>query len=133
MKQLFSILLLALLSLLATQRGIAQSAASPAAPSAAALYQHSWLLQSDEMSGLGQHTALHTDTHLDFSANGRWTSTHPLLGATSGTWQLSKKGVITMQLGQRKEAEVIRLTADLLVLRIRQATSTLTWTWEAPR
>lgn len=92
-----------------------------------------WLLTADEMSGLGKHSSLDKDIHLDFTADGKWTTTHPLLNnQTKGTWETDKKGKLVIKAGS-KTAEIVSITDDKLVIVYDQATSKVTWTWETAK
>jgi hypothetical protein len=92
-----------------------------------------WLLTADEMSGLGKHSSLDKDIHLDFAADGKWTTTHPLLNnQTKGTWETDKKGKLVIKAGS-KTAEIVSITDDKLVIVYDQATSKVTWTWETAK
>lgn len=92
-----------------------------------------WLLTKDEMNGFGKHTSLDKDIHLDFSADGKWTTTHPLLNnQTKGTWETDKKGKLVIKAGN-KSAEIVSVSNDQLVIVLDQSTSKITWTWESAK
>lgn len=124
MKLLFTVMLFAVAGLANLQ---AQS------PNPKKLSGVTWLLSSDEMSGLGKHNSLDKDIHLDFAIDGKWTSSHPLLNnQTKGTWETDKKGKLVVKVGN-KTAEIVSVTDDKLVIVYDQGTSKVTWTWETAK
>jgi hypothetical protein len=51
-----------------------------------------WILQSDEMKGLGTHMSLTDNTKLEFAAEGTWKSSEPMKGVKQGKWSLENNG-----------------------------------------
>jgi hypothetical protein len=124
MKSLLTLLLVAVAGLTSLQ---AQS------PNPKKLSGVTWLLTADEMSGLGKHSSLDKDIHLEFAADGKWTTTHPLLNnQTKGSWETDKKGRLVLKAGS-KTAEIVSLADDKLVIVLDQGTSKVTWTWETAK
>jgi hypothetical protein len=92
-----------------------------------------WLLTADEMSGLGKHSSLDKDIHLEFTADGKWTTSHPLLNnQTKGSWETDKKGKLVIKAGN-KTAEIVSVADDKLEIVYNQGTSKVTWTWETAK
>jgi hypothetical protein len=124
MKSLLTIMLFAVAGLATLQ---AQS------PNPKKLSGVTWLLTADEMSGLGKHSSLDKDIHLEFTADGKWTTSHPLLNnQTKGSWETDKKGKLVIKAGN-KTAEIVSVADDKLEIVYNQGTSKVTWTWETAK
>lgn len=76
-----------------------------------------WTLQSDEMSGMGNHQSLPAKTTLVLDAAGQWTSSNSINGLSNGMWKVDKKGRLVLQLDKKKRG-FCDLEGALLVVTI---------------
>lgn len=89
-----------------------------------------WMIQADEMSGLGAHTSLPKNTTLQFSPDGSWKSSHPFREDTSGQWRLENNDQTLVMAGKEETRFSIRqLTEKNLQLRLKKNAATFTYTW----
>ena len=94
---------------------------------------YTWLLSEEVLSGESKQPATDKDIHLDFSKDGKWKATHPLQGASNGTWQLDKNGKLIMTLSGRKNAEIVLADGEHLEIIFASGGSTVRWKWETAK
>lgn len=89
-----------------------------------------WTIKSDEMSGVGVHTSLATNTQLQFSSDGTWKSTQPIREVTQGTWKLENGRTLIMSLADEEfRYLILQLTDKELRYRLKKNAATYTYTW----
>lgn len=76
-----------------------------------------WILQSDEMSGMGTHQSLANGTTLVLDAGGQWKSSNPINGLSTGSWKVDKKSRLILQLDKKKRG-FCDLEGTLLVVTV---------------
>lgn len=89
-----------------------------------------WVLEKDEMKGLGTHHSIEKNTTLQFLENGNWISSHPIEGVSSGGWKKGDKGRIIMRFGEDKTAVVEDQTDCCITVVMKDGTRKLAWTWK---
>lgn len=89
-----------------------------------------WVLEKDEMKGLGTHHSIEKNTTLQFLENGKWISSHPIEGVSSDGWKKGDKGRIMMRFGDDKIAVVEEQTECCITIVMKDGTRKLTWTWK---
>ncbi len=94
------------------------------------LTSNTWRIKSDEMSGVGVHHSLPTDTQLEFSADRTWQSSAPLQNAKQGKWRLENEGK-TLVLITEEEVRylILGLSGSELSFRLKKNAATYTLTW----
>ena len=93
-----------------------------------------WHISEDQMAGVGKHEPLPEGTTLEFRADGTWTTSAPLRGATTGTWVRSGDGELRMTFGDDAKSRPIKLlvlTTNELRFRFGNVKATYTYTWKA--
>lgn len=89
-----------------------------------------WTIKSDEMSGVGVHTSLTTNTELQFASDGTWKSTQPIREVTQGMWKLENGRTLVMLLADEEVRYLIlQLTDKELQYRLKKNAATYTYTW----
>ena len=90
-----------------------------------------WVLQSDEMKGLGTHISLTDNTKLEFAADGTWKSSEPIKGVKQGKWSLENNGkTLVMDFTNEKVSYLIlELTEKSLHFQLKKNAATYTFKW----
>lgn len=90
-----------------------------------------WVLESDEMSGLGTHISLTDKTKLEFAADGTWKSSEPIKGVKQGKWTLMNNNRTLMMTFQNEEISylILELSEKTLQYRLKKNATTYTYQW----
>lgn len=90
-----------------------------------------WVLQSDEMKGLGTHLSLTDNTKLEFAADGTWKSSEPIKGVKQGKWSIENNGkTLVMDFTNEKVSYLIlELTEKSLHYQLKKNVATYTYKW----
>jgi len=95
------------------------------------LINKKWVLQSDEMKGLGTHLSLAEHTELEFLDNGTWKSSEPIKGSSDGKWTLLNNSQ-SLSMDFREEQVnflILDLSEKSLKLRHKKNAATFIYTW----
>lgn len=90
-----------------------------------------WSIKSDEMSGVGIHTSLTTNTELQFLSDGTWKSSQPIKEVTHGTWKLEHDDrTLVMQIADEEfNYLILQLSATELQYRLKRNAAMYTYKW----
>jgi hypothetical protein len=90
-----------------------------------------WVLESDEMSGLGTHLSLTDNTKLEFTADGMWKSSEPIKGVKQGKWTLMNNNRTLVMTFQNEEISylILELSEKTLQYRLKKNATTFTYQW----
>ncbi|QLH33247.1 MAG: lipocalin family protein [Cyclobacteriaceae bacterium] len=89
-----------------------------------------WVLTSDEMSGIGKHQSLPQETQISFSEDGNWQATASIQNAKQGQWRLENNGKSLVLISDEEiRYQVLALSKTTLSLRLKKQTATYTLSW----
>lgn len=90
-----------------------------------------WVLQSDEMRGLGTHLSLTDNTKLEFAADGTWKSSEPIKGTKQGKWSLEKNNKTLVMDFQTEKMNylILQLSETALHYQYKKNAATYKYKW----
>ena len=102
-------------------------------PKADFLVNKIWVIQGDEMSGVGVHSSLQKNTELQFLADGTWKSTQPIKNASSGKWKLENdnRNLVISAGSEETSYLILQLTEKELQYRLKKNAATYTYKWRS--
>lgn len=89
-----------------------------------------WILEKDEMSGMGTHTALREKMTIRFLADGNWKSSAPILGITEGQWFTLQNGHSRLKLASGEIASIEEASNCCLKIIYKKGLSRFIWSWK---
>ena len=90
-----------------------------------------WVLQSDEMTGLGTHMSLTDNTKLEFAADGTWKSSEPIKGTKQGKWSLENNNKTLVMDFQTEKMNylILQLSETALHYQYKKNAATYKYKW----
>jgi hypothetical protein len=98
------------------------------------LTNRTWVIQNDNMSGIGVHHSLPKGTTIQFNTDGTWQASQLILNSKKGTWQWAEKTNLILKSTQSDEVrnyKVLLLDKENLKLRYKKNMAAYTSDWKA--